>query len=162
MPPPGRPLAAGSLIIHVLNPKALATPKTPTKTGLAASRFADDTGDDAAAAGVTTGATAEGEPDHSSAALALVRKPLATCTVYLCSLHLSTSLFFKSLGSAVRHAGGSVLTDLLVKIARMRHTCASLESLDSDMREQNLRILRSMEEATTAKISSKNDVNQVA
>jgi hypothetical protein len=30
------------------------------------------------------------------------------------------------------------------------------------MREQNLRILRSMEEATTAKISSKSDVNQVA
>lgn len=55
-----------------------------------------------------------------------------------------------------------MLTDMFVKIARMRHTCASLESLDSDMREQNLRILRSMEEATTAKISSKSDVNQVA
>lgn len=72
------------------------------------------------------------------------------------------SLFFTSLSCAVRHAGGSVLTDVAVKIARMRHTCASLESLDSDMREQNLRILRSMEEATTAKISSNNDVNQVA
>ena len=71
------------------------------------------------------------------------------------------SLFFMSLGCAIRHAGGSVLTDMSVKIARMRHTCASLESLDSDMREQNLRILRSMEEATTAKISN-NDVNQVA
>lgn len=55
-----------------------------------------------------------------------------------------------------------MLTDVAMKIARMRHTCASLESLDSDMREQNLRILRSMEEATTAKISSNNDVNQVA
>lgn len=71
------------------------------------------------------------------------------------------TLFFMSLGCAVRHAGGSLLTDVTVKIARMRHTCASLESLDSDMREQNLRILRSMEEATTARISS-NDVNQLA
>lgn len=54
-----------------------------------------------------------------------------------------------------------MLTDVAVKIARMRHTCASLESLDSDMREQNLRILRSMEEATTARISN-SDVNQMA
>lgn len=53
-----------------------------------------------------------------------------------------------------------MLTDVTVKLARMRHTVNSLETLDSDMREQNLRILRSMEEATTAKYNS--DVSQVA
>lgn len=35
----------------------------------------------------------------------------------------------------------------------MRTTVNSLETLDSDLREQNLRILQSMEEATAAKLS---------
>lgn len=42
----------------------------------------------------------------------------------------------------------------------MRHTVNSLETLDSDMREQNLNLLRSMEEATAAKINS--NVSQTA
>lgn len=46
------------------------------------------------------------------------------------------------------------------KLARMRHTVNSLETLDSDMREQNLNLLRSMEEATAAKINS--NVSQTA
>lgn len=128
------------------------------KTGLAASRFANMTEDDEAAAVGSTGPTAEGEPDHSSAALALVRKPLATCSLYLSSLHLTLFLFLTSLGCTLRQAGGSVLTDVSVKLARMKSTVLSLESLDSDMREQNLRILRSMEEATTAQIPT--DVSQ--
>lgn len=45
-----------------------------------------------------------------------------------------------------------MLTDVAVKLARMKSTVLSLETLDSDMREQNLRILRSMEDATTAQI----------
>lgn len=136
---------------------------SPASTGLAASRFAGTTEDDAAAAGETgaTSTTAEGEPDHSSAALALVRKPLAICSPYIHSLQLSIILFFSSLGCAVRQAGGSVLTDVTVKLARMRHTVNSLETLDSDMREQNLRILRGLEEATTAKANS-SDVSQMA
>lgn len=146
---------------HVpIGQKAKATPTS--STGLAASRFAGTTEDDAAAAGETgaTSTTAEGEPDHSSAALALVRKPLAICSPYLHSLQFSFILFFTSLGCAIRQAGGSVLTDVTVKLARMRHTVNSLETLDSDMREQNLNLLRSMEEATAAKINS--NVSQTA
>lgn len=53
----------------------------------------------------------------------------------------------------------------------MRTTVNSLEILDSDMREQNLRILRDMEEYTVARIPTPNtaafpqvavDVSQVA
>lgn len=64
---------------HYLKATA-ATTETP-KTGLAASRFANIKEDDEAAAVGGTGPAAEGEPDHSSAALALVRKPLATCSL---------------------------------------------------------------------------------
>ena len=49
---------------------------------------------------------------------------------------------------------------MTVKLARMRHTVNSLETLDSDMRERNLRVLRSMEEATIAKTNG--DVGQMA
>lgn len=55
-----------------------------------------------------------------------------------------------------------VLTGMTVQLARMRITVNSLETLDSDMREQNLRILKSMEEATVAKISTSTDVSQAA
>lgn len=129
---------------------------TANRMGFAASGFAGATEDDAAAAGHTgaTSTTAEGEPDHSSAALALVRKPLAICSPYIHSLQSTLMLFFSSLSCAIKQAGGSVLTDVTVKLARMRHTVNSLETLDSDMREQNLSLLRSMEEATTAKINS--------
>lgn len=48
------------------------------------------------------------------------------------------------------------------KLARMRTTVNSLETLDSDMREQNLRILKEMEEATVAKITTSTDVKQAA
>lgn len=51
---------------------------------------------------------------------------------------------------------------MTVKLARMRTTVNSLESLDSDIREQNLRILKSMEEATVAKIPTPTDVSQEA
>lgn len=139
--------------------KATAATTEAPKTGLAASRFANMTDDDDAAAVGGTGPTAEGEPDHSSATLALVRKPLATCSLYLSSLHLTFILFFTSLGCAIRQAGGSVLTDVAVKLARMKSTVLSLDALDNDMREQNLRILRSMEEAaSTSQIPT--DVSQ--
>lgn len=49
-----------------------------------------------------------------------------------------------------------MLTDMMLKLARMRHTVNSLETLDSDMREQNLRILKSMEDKMTT------DVQQTA
>lgn len=55
-----------------------------------------------------------------------------------------------------------VLTGMAVKLARMRNTVNSLETLDSDMRDQNLRILKSMEEATVAKITTSTDVSQEA
>lgn len=128
------------------------------KTGLAASRFADMTDADEAAAAGSTGPTAEGEPDHSSAALALVRKPLATCILYLFPLHFSILHFLTSLKYTFIYAGMAMLTDVTIKLARMKSTVLSLETLDSDMREQNLRILKSMEEATTAQIPT--DVNQ--
>lgn len=51
---------------------------------------------------------------------------------------------------------------MAVKLARMRTTVNSLETLDSDMREQNLRILKEMEEATVAKITTSTDVKQAA
>lgn len=51
---------------------------------------------------------------------------------------------------------------MTVKLARMRTTVNSLETLDSDMREQNLRLLQSMEEATTAQMATAADVSQTA
>lgn len=138
--------------------KATGPATEAPKTGLAASRFANVPDDDEAAAVGGTGLTAEGERDHSSATLALVRKPLATCSLYLSSLQLTLLLFLTSLGCAIRQTGGSVLTDVTVKLARMKSTVLSLESLDSDMRESNLSILRELEEATTAQIPT--DTNQ--
>lgn len=52
--------------------------------------------------------------------------------------------------------GRRLLTIVGMKLARMRTTVNSLETLDSDMREQNLQILREMEEATVAKIPTPN------
>lgn len=147
-----------TLVVNANCVKATAATTETPKTGLAASRFANITDDDEAAAVGGTGLTAEGEPDHSSATLALVRKPLATCSLYLYSLHLTLSLFITSLGCLIRQTGGSVLTDVAVKLARMKSTVLSLETLDSDMRESNLNIIRELEEATTARVP--NDASQ--
>lgn len=51
-----------------------------------------------------------------------------------------------------------MLTNVAIKLARMKSTVLSLETLDSDMRESNLSILRELEAATTAQIPT--DANQ--